>query len=425
MTTGDGRLGELRAATYGRGIWGIPLLTARGPGGAAMRLNPGDLGFAPQSVGTASVPQTIMVTNTGTAALLVGSIVASGDFTETDTCVGGDRCGKPELCGAGGVSADGGGRAGGGADCVWQCFRWAGDGEFERDGHGGGSDSAESLSTVFGPTTIGASSAAQNITVSNQGATTAVLGTPVVTGDFRISANSCGSSLASQVGCTVSIVFAPTASGTRSGSFSIFDSAGTQTAALRGTGTASATDALAPLTLSFGPQQLTTASAPQMVTLSNAGDVALTLIGAVITSGDFTAGNSCGNSLNGHSSCTVAVAFVPRQVGQETGVLTISDQFRSQTVALNGMGTPSPGVSLAPTGTLTFSATPVGQSTAPQTVTLTNNGDAVLGITAVAVTGDFAIAAGGNGCGTTLGVGQACGIEVVFAPMAAGGRTGC
>jgi hypothetical protein len=71
-----------------------------------------------------------------------------------------------------------------------------------------------------------------------------------------------------------------------------------------------------------------------------------------------------------------------------------------------------------------FGATPVGQSSAAQTVTLTNNGDGVLGITAVAVTGDFQVAAGGNGCGATLAVGAACGIQVVFAPTVAGARTG-
>ena len=34
MPTGDGRLGELRVATYGRGIWQIPLLTAATSGAA-------------------------------------------------------------------------------------------------------------------------------------------------------------------------------------------------------------------------------------------------------------------------------------------------------------------------------------------------------------------------------------------------------
>ena len=34
LATGDGRLGELRVGTYGRGIWQIPLLTAVSAGGA-------------------------------------------------------------------------------------------------------------------------------------------------------------------------------------------------------------------------------------------------------------------------------------------------------------------------------------------------------------------------------------------------------
>jgi hypothetical protein len=53
MPTGDGRLGELRAATYGRGIWEIPLLTARTPVQPAMTLSPTSLSFAMQSVGSA------------------------------------------------------------------------------------------------------------------------------------------------------------------------------------------------------------------------------------------------------------------------------------------------------------------------------------------------------------------------------------
>ena len=71
MPTGDGRLGELRAATYGRGIWEIPLLTAATPARPAMTLSPTALTFAAQAVGTASAAQTITVTNTGNAALTV------------------------------------------------------------------------------------------------------------------------------------------------------------------------------------------------------------------------------------------------------------------------------------------------------------------------------------------------------------------
>ena len=41
MSTGDGRTGELRAGTYGRGIWQIPLLTAALPAAPGMRVAPG------------------------------------------------------------------------------------------------------------------------------------------------------------------------------------------------------------------------------------------------------------------------------------------------------------------------------------------------------------------------------------------------
>ena len=42
MATGDGRYGELRAGTYGRGIWEIPLLTAAYAGGPGDDAEPGE-----------------------------------------------------------------------------------------------------------------------------------------------------------------------------------------------------------------------------------------------------------------------------------------------------------------------------------------------------------------------------------------------
>ena len=177
---------------------------------------------------------------------------------------------------------------------------------------------------------------------------TASLQAPAVTGDFAITANTCGATLGALSGCTVSVAFQPAAGGTRTGSLSIADSVGTQTASLSGVGLLPATDALAPLTLSFAAQQLNTASATQQVTLTNAGDAALTLIAAQIASGDFTVVNGCGNSLNGHSSCSLLVGFVPKSVGPGAGVLTVTDEYRSQTVGLSGIGVAPPGVSLSP-----------------------------------------------------------------------------
>ena len=232
------------------------------------------------------------------------------------------------------------------------------------------------------------------------------------------------SSLGRGVSCTVSIAFTPTASGARSGTFSITDDAGTQTALLSGIGTSPATDAISPPALTFAAQQLSTASPAQQVTVTNSGDLPLTLIAAQITSGDFSVVNACGNSLNPHSSCSINVTFQPKSVGTITGVLSVSDQYRTQTVGLYGIGVAPPGVTLSPVSTITFTATGVGLMSAAQTVTLTNNGAFPLFVQGVTVAGDFVIVPGSDTCGSTVAVSTACTLQIAFAPTVAGPRSG-
>jgi hypothetical protein len=424
MAAGNGSYGELRAGTYGRGIWEIPLLTAAPPAAPAMTLAPASLTFAAQAIATASPAQTITVTNSGTAALTISQIAATGDFNETDNCIG-----APIAIGAACVvqvrflpSATGT-RTG-----VLTVYGNVAGGQATATLTGMGVAAAaiilSPIAVTYSGTNVGSASATQNITVSNTGGVTANLQAPVVTGDFTITANTCGPTLAPNVGCTVAIAFQPTASGTRTGSFSIADSAGTQTASLGGQGVLPATDTLAPLMLSFPAQVLNTASATQQVTLTNAGDTTLTLIAAQIASGDFTVVNGCGSSLIGHSTCSLLVAYVPRSVGAETGVLTVTDQLRSQTVTLNGVGVAPAGVSLSPVGTVAFAPTGVGLAAATQTVTLTNNGGLPLQIQSIAAMGDFVIVSGTNTCGANLATGAACTLGVTFSPTAAGARTG-
>ncbi len=421
--TGGGVNGQLRAATYGRGIWTLPLLTAAAPATlAATSLAPASLSFGAEAVGTASAAQTITVTNTGNAALTVTSVVTTGDFTETDNCIGATVAVNasctvlvkflPTVVGARtGLVTIYGNVAGGQATAT-----------LSGNATAGAAIVLTPITVSFAATSIGTSAAAQNITISNTGAVAATLTSETVTGDFRISANTCTASLPPSSGCTVAIIFTPGASGTRTGLLTVTDSAGTQTASLHGVGSSSATDALAPLKLTFAPQQINTTSATQNVTLTNAGDAPLTLISGQITSGDFTVTNRCGNSLNGHASCALAVAYVPKNVGTQTGILTVTDQFRSQTVLLNGFGLAPPGVSLAPISPLDFGALGVGGTSAAQTVTLTNNGGVTLSVASTVVSGDFAIA--NSTCGSTVAVGTACTLQVVFQPKLGGPRTG-
>ena len=430
VATGDGRLGELRAATYGRGVWQIPLLTAinNTPQQPAITLTPATLTFAAQPVATASPAQTVTVSNTGNAPLTISGITTTGDFDETDTCTAAssNTLAPAATCT---VQVTFLPSATGARTGVLTVFGNVPGGQATVTLNGTATPPAaivlNPIAVVFPTTSVGATSAPINITISNTGGTTATLQTPTITGtDFKLTANTCTATLPSQVGCTVSVVFAPTVSGPRSGTFTITDSAGTQTASLNGAATSPATDSLAPLTLTFAPQVLNTTSPTQTVTLTNSGDVPLTLIAAQITSGDFTVVNACGNSLNGHSSCTLNVAYVPKSVGANAGTLTVSDQFRNQTVALNGTGLPPAGVSLSPFAAIAFPITAVGVTSQSVTVTLTNNGGVPLSIQGATITGDFLIVPTTNTCPTTLAPATACIVQIAFAPTLGGPRTG-
>jgi hypothetical protein len=428
VPTGDGRIGMLRAGTYGRGIWGVPLLTAYTPAAPGMTVAPTSLTFATQQVGTASAAQTVTVTNSGNTVVTVSSVTATADFTETNTCS--SALSPAATCAVSVVFLP---TATGARTGLLTVYANVPGGQATVALNGTAvAPAAVVLNPVqasFATTDVGSTSAVVDVTISNTGGTTVGLQSIALTGaqagDFRISANTCGTSLPTQTGCTVSVVFRPAASGARSATLTVTDDVGVQTTSLSGTGTAPATDSLAPLALAFGPTVLNTASAGQDVTLTNAGDDALTLISATVTSGDFTAVNRCGNSLNGHSSCTVTVVYVPKSVGAETGLLTVADQFRTQTVTLSGTGLAPARVSLSPFAGIAFGVTAVGVASGAQPVLLTNNGGVALGIAGITLSGaSFQIVAGSNTCGSSLAPGAACGLSVAFAPVAGGPQAG-
>ncbi|WP_128912516.1 beta strand repeat-containing protein [Granulicella sibirica] len=426
VATSDGRTGELLAATYGRGVWRIPLLTAVSPAVPAITLSPTTLSFGDTAVATESASQTVTVTNSGNASLTVTGVTASGDFVETDNCIGpGVTIAVGATCtvSVSFLPASSGVRSG-----LLTVYGNVPLGQAIVSLAGTGTSAAaivlNPIAVTFPTTNVGSTSAPINITISNTGESSVTLQTPAVSGDFAPSANTCGESLASQTGCTVSVVFHPTLSGVRTGRFSITDSVGTQVASLSGSAQTLATDDLSPLMLSFGAQVLNTTSVSQTVTLTNSGDTPLTLIAANRTTGDFTVVNGCGNSLNGHSACAISLAYVPKTVGPETGSLTVSDQLRSQMVMLTGTGLAPAGVSLSPFAGIAFGATAVGVTSSAQTVTLTNNGGVALNLQSASISGDFVILGGSNGCGNTLAVATSCTLQVAFVPTVGGTRTG-
>jgi hypothetical protein len=92
----------------------------------------------------------------------------------------------------------------------------------------------------------------------------------------------------------------------------------------------------------------------------------------------------------------------------------------SNAVAVVSATPVAPSITVTPTS-LAFAERTVGTTSAPQTVTLTNNGPGALQIDSVSLTGDFAFTAN---CTDTLAAGATCAADVTFRPLAAGSRTG-
>jgi F5/8 type C domain/Abnormal spindle-like microcephaly-assoc'd, ASPM-SPD-2-Hydin len=143
--------------------------------------------------------------------------------------------------------------------------------EFEVFPGGGSSGGSSSLSASpsslsFGSETVGSTTSAQTVTVSNSGTVAASVSSVSVSGPFS-QTNTCGSSIAAGGSCTVSVKFAPTASGTASGTLSVASNApgSPLSVALSGTGTSSNTD----LALN---KPVTASSYTQVYTPSNAVD---------------------------------------------------------------------------------------------------------------------------------------------------------
>jgi hypothetical protein len=177
---------------------------------------------------------------------------------------------------------------------------------------------------------------------------------------------------------------------------------------------------LSTTSLTFAGQAISTQSAPQTITLTNPGGLALTPL-TISTSGDFAETDTCAGSVAAGAKCTLSVTFTPTASGTRSGTLTLTDNASGspQTVTLSGTGL-GPVISLSATS-LTFTAQTVSTQSAAQTITLTNTGNAALTPLSIARAGSYAET---NTCPASLSAGANCTISVTFSPLGAGSQSG-
>ena len=304
-------------------------------------------------------------------------------------------------------------------------------------GSGGASPIAglSPTSLAFANQTVGTTSAAKPVTLSNTGSAALTITGISITGTNSTSfaqTNNCGASVAAGASCTINVTFTPSAASALTATLSVADNAtgSPHTAALTGTGIAAAPAvSLSPTSLAFGNQVVNTASAAKTVTLTNTGTAALTITGYSFTGTNptnFSQTHTCGATLAAGANCTISVTFTPSTTGALSASLAVADNAAGspQTVALTGTGTAAvPVVSFSPTS-LAFGNQVLNTTSAAKTVTLTNTGTATLTITAYSFTGtnptNFAQT---HTCAATLAAGASCTISVTFTPSATGARS--
>src|SRR5437588_794258 len=331
---------------------------------------------------------TVTLTNTGAAPLTINSFAASGDFAATST--GANACPmSPATLAAGGNCTING--------TVKPPAGGARTGTLSPADNAGGSPQTVALSgngtgpgvgltptsLDFGNQLLTTTSAPMTVTLTNTGTAALTINSFAASGDFAATstgASACPTSpttLAAGGNCTINVTFTPAALGARTGRSEERREGkeSTQRVAPSGNGKAPGVG-LAPTSLVFCNQPLTTTITPMTVTLTIPGTAALT-INSFAASGDFaatsTGASACPTSpatLAAGANCTINVTFTPAALGARTGTLSVADNsgVGPQTVPLSGNGTAAPDFGLTgPAGTQNVKA----GSTLTFTVTIT------------------------------------------------------
>jgi hypothetical protein len=208
-------------------------------------------------------------------------------------------------------------------------------------------------------------SSAQAEVVTNTGtaavaiSSIALIGNPAEFGQN----NTCGSSLAAGLSCTVNVTFTPSQLGPMGAALSIIDNTvgSPHNVSLTGVGLTSGSNAtLSATRLTFGGSQLVgTTSGALSVKLANYGTTALNITSITATTNFGESDNCQGSNLASGANCTIKVTFTPTAAGDVTGTISVTDDASGnpQTVTLSGAGTTT---SYTLTGNCFYAVDPAG-----------------------------------------------------------------
>ena len=304
------------------------------------------LAFGSVTVGSSSPPQVVTLTNTGGAAatsFAVGA-VPSG-YSRTTTCTASLAAGA--SCTISVTFSPTAAQAYGGSITV------TGSGgtniSIAVSGTGGATASpnvnASASFLSFGNVTVGQTSTAQTITVTNGGTAAATnMSYPGAPAKFTKSGTCSSATLNAGASCTIVFTYSPTAVGSDSATYTFTGGGKSFPIALSGAGSTTVPPAgqlSMPSSVTIPATTVGTTSAPQTVTVSNTGGAAVTVSSIVSSnSGEFGVSGSNCTLVNAGSGCTFNVTFTPAAAGARSGTLTITSSGTGspQSIVVSGTG---------------------------------------------------------------------------------------
>jgi len=311
-------------------------------------VNPSFVSFGTETVGiTNTNGQIVTLRNDyGSTALNITQVTINGvnpsDFAETDNCLGSIAVGA--TCTLTVTFTPGAAGTRTGNVVIVNNNNSSSSLKVPLSGIGFVGPPAVSLSP--GKLVFGTSGAPQTVLLTNSGSSVLNIQMVAIGGssDFVIgSGTTCtnGGSVAINGSCIIQVIFTPATSGQKSATLTITDNAPGSPQQISLTGTSSSAGlSLSPASVSFPAQFVGTSGLPQTLTVTNTGNVTLTITAVTTSAADFGVLSNCTNPVAPGLNCTVGVFFSPTAGGTRTGTLKITDNAGNspQTVALTGNG---------------------------------------------------------------------------------------
>jgi len=229
--------------------------------------------------------------------------------------------------------------------------------------------------TYFPPTLVGTTSTVpQTAVVYNLGSTNSTITNIALTGStaFKLISGTYPITLAPNASTTYTFSFTPTTSGSVSATATFsFSTTGSQTVTLNGQGVSTtAVSSLNTNSVAFGNQPLGTTSPAQTITINNTGTSAFTIESVTTTLPFLQTGYTSPVKVNGGSSFTFQVQYVPFLLGEITGTISLTyDVLPNQGISLSGTGTAATALGIS-----TFPTLPVATQGGAYQATLTAAG---------------------------------------------------